>query len=192
MLTSTAALSLQAAGSTKSTIGHPVWWVPLCAQAHTPHNLDLLCSIQQHFMTMSSRMSCCCGHAFSTSAALKNHSKGCIRNKKHFSSILTRAQESYKSKRCCLNSEQDTIGDPESFGTAPQPLDTSMAEKLVLYEVRSKLKCRMLCQLIHLPIGNDGVAWGLGRSKSLSMPKGQCLTPVTSTHVMCLKAPKGV
>jgi len=85
-------------------------------------------------------MSCYCGHAFSTSAAFKNHSKGCDKNRKHFSSILTRAQESYNSKRHCLSSDQDTIWDPGSFcidGAALQPRDASTTEKLVPYEVRT-------------------------------------------------------
>ena len=55
----------------------------------------------QHCELMSSLI-CCCGCSFTTPAALKNHSKGCDKNKKHLVNVLVRAQELFNTKRCCL------------------------------------------------------------------------------------------
>ena len=67
-----------------------------------------------------------------TPAAFKNHSKGCEKNKKRFSSILTRAQELYSNKRHHLSSDEGVL----------QPRDASTRENLVPYEVRTN--CNVL------------------------------------------------
>ena len=60
-------------------------------------------------------MVCCCGRSFSTPVAFKNHSKGCSAHKRRLSSILTKAQELYETKRRRLNSTQSTSQDEASL-----------------------------------------------------------------------------
>ncbi|KIM57236.1 hypothetical protein SCLCIDRAFT_131068 [Scleroderma citrinum Foug A] len=61
---------------------------------------------------MDPSISCCCGRMFSTSAALKNHFRGCNRNKKRLSSALTKAQESYAIKRRHLSPHPGSTRQP--------------------------------------------------------------------------------
>ena len=60
-------------------------------------------------------MICCCGRSFSTPAAFKNHSKGCNAHKRRLSSVLTKAQELYETKRWRLSSTQSTSQDEASL-----------------------------------------------------------------------------
>ena len=89
---------------------------------------------------MESSITCCCGCSFSTPVAFKNHSKGCSKSKRHLSSVLTKAQVLYNTKRRHLSPTQSTSQDEASFqdpgsamidGAGPQLDGASMIEKSV-------------------------------------------------------------
>ena len=83
---------------------------------------------------MSSLMSCCCGRSFTTSAALKNHSKGCNKNKKRLANVLTRAQGLYNTKRRRLCPDNSTS---RGEGSNSELQDTGSASlaKTIEFEV---------------------------------------------------------
>ena len=84
---------------------------------------------QHHkLVSMSSSISCCCGHSFTTSAALKNHLKGCDKNKKCLANVLTWAQELYNAKRHCLSPVHSTSHGEGLYSELQDTKITSMAE----------------------------------------------------------------
>src|SRR5947208_3584354 len=97
-----------------------------------------------------SSISCCCGRTFSTSAAFKNHSRGCIKNKKHLASVLTKAQELYNTKRHHPSTNQDTSQSGVSFqdpgsasiqGTGVQLRNASIIEN---FDAEARMPSKML------------------------------------------------
>jgi len=86
-------------------IGLSVWWVT--HPSYSRHALYFHTASSQSSIAMS-LISCCCGCSFSTSAAFTYHSRGCNKNRKHLSNVLTRAQELYNIKKCHLNPDQGT------------------------------------------------------------------------------------
>ena len=82
----------------------------------------------RELLAMSSSISCCCGRSFTTSAALKNHSKGCDKNKKRLANVLARAQGLYINKRRRLSPEHSTSRGEGSNSELQDTEDTSAAE----------------------------------------------------------------
>ena len=90
---------------------------------------------QHHkLVSMSSSISCCCGHSFTTSAALKNHLKGCDKNKKCLTNVLTQAKGLYNAKRHCISPVHSTSHGEGLYSELQDTKITSMAE-IIKFEV---------------------------------------------------------
>ena len=100
----------------------------------------------QHRELMSSLI-CCCGRSFTTPAALKNHSKGCDKNKKRLMNVLVRAQELFNTKRCHLSPDHSTSHVKGSNSELQDTESTSIAE-IIEFEVWTfKFNSQLIGQL---------------------------------------------